>query len=706
LTVANRGEARATLHLLPTLWFRNTWIWGCRHDGCTAKPTIERNPQRRPGALAAWHESLGAYRCEFDHGPGGAAPTVLLTENETNTQKLYGHPQYTRYVKDAFHEYVVGGNAEAVSPRHRGTKAAMHYTFELDPGASATVKLRLCEAANERGRDFGAWFDGVFADRIAEADAFYATRINDRLDDDRRAIARQAYAGLFWSKQFYYYVVDDWLRGDPAMPPPAPARLKGRNHDWRHVFSRDVISMPDKWEYPWFAAWDLAFHMVAMAKVDPTFAKQQLIVLMREWYMHPNGQLPAYEYAFSDVNPPVHAWACWRVYKMTGRRGERDRTFLASAFQKLLLNFTWWVNRKDPHGRHLFAGGFLGLDNIGVFDRSTGLPTGGRLEQADGTAWMAFYCGTMLAMALELAESAPEYEDMASKFFEHFVAIVDAMNHLGGRGLWNEDDGFYYDKLNVDDQSIELRVRSMVGIIPLFAVEVLRGDRIDRLKGFRHRMDWFLENRKDLARHITYMQRQSGADHIDHYILAIPTPQRLERVLRYVLDPREFLSPFGVRSMSKVHGAEPFVLRCDDREHRVTYVPGESDTEMFGGNSNWRGPIWFPLNYLLIEALQRYHLFFGEGFKVECPTGSGHWLTLDQVADELAARLCRLFVRDEQGRRACHGGDRRYENDPHFRDLLLYHEYFHAESGRGCGASHQTGWTALIARLLEVAAGL
>jgi hypothetical protein len=495
-------------------------------------------------------------------------------------------------------------------------------------------------------------------------------------------------------------VVNDWLRGDSAQPPPPVDRMRGRNHDWTHLFNRDVISMPDKWEYPWYAAWDLAFHMIPFARLDAQFAKDQLLLFLREWYMHPNGQLPAYEFALGDVNPPVHAWACWRVYKMTGRRGDRDRHFLARTFQKLLLNFTWWVNRKDLHGHHLFAGGFLGLDNIGVFDRSKPLPTGGHLEQADGTAWMAFYCGTMLSMALELAQGDAAYEDLASKFFEHFVAISDAMNTLGGTGLWDEQDGFYYDRLHADGCTVPLRIRSMVGLIPLYAAEILEQDLIDRLPGFKKRLDWFLNNRCDLARHICYMDTKEHDGHA-HRLLSIPSRKRLERVLRYMLDESEFLSPYGIRAVSRVHKDQPYVFRVNGDEHWVDYVPGESNTGLFGGNSNWRGPIWFPVNFLLVEALERYHHFYGESFKVECPTGSARLLNLQEVAREIASRLARIFLPDDRGRRPCHGADPRFATDPHWRDLLLFHEYFHGDTGRGVGASHQTGWTALVARLIE-----
>jgi hypothetical protein len=492
----------------------------------------------------------------------------------------------------------------------------------------------------------------------------------------------------------------DWLEGDPQQPPPPPERLHGRNADWSHLYNRDVILMPDKWEYPWYAAWDLAFHMMPLADVDPDFAKQQLVLFLREWYMHPNGQLPAYEFNFSDVNPPVHAWACWRLYKMTGERGARDRLFLSRCFQKLIINFTWWVNRKDLEGKNIFAGGFLGLDNVGVFDRSKPLPSGGHLGQADGTAWMAFFCSTMLSIALELARDNPATEDMASKFFEHFVAITDAINQRGGIGLWDDKDGFYYDQLRLDGETIPLKVRSLVGLIPLLAVEVLDDDLVQRLPGFKKRMDWFLEHRPDLQALSSYYCC-AGQAGVGHRLLAIPSRERLERVLGYMLDENEFLSPYGIRSVSRFHKEHPYVLKMDGNEYRVDYEPGESSSNLFGGNSNWRGPIWIPTNYLLIEALERYHHFYQDTLLVEFPTGSGNKMNLQQVANQLSLRLTRIFLRDERGRRPFQGKDDRFADDPYWRDLLLFHEYFHGETGKGLGASHQTGWTALVIRLLE-----
>ena len=705
LHLDNRGPEDATLHVLPTLWFRNTWSWGRTGEGHTARPSLRRTA---PGVVTATHETLGTYRFFVaPHGNGSETP-LLFTENETNVARLYGVPNRGP-VKDAFHAHVVDGETGVLATTGEGTKCAAHYVLRVPSGGRETLTLRLVgdaesDAASEGFEPFGDAFDAVFRARREEADAFYATKLPARLDDDERNVARQAYAGLIFTKQFFHYVVSEWLEGDPAHPAPPAARLRGRNSEWKHLHDRDVISMPDKWEYPWYAAWDLAFHMIPFARIDPAFAKEQILLFLREWYMHPNGQIPAYEWNLGDVNPPVHAWAAWRVYKLTGERGTRDRQFLARVFHKLLLNFTWWVNRKDTEGNNLFGGGFLGLDNIGIFDRSKPLPTGGRLEQADGTAWMAFYCTTMLAIALELAREDPSYEDVASKFFEHFVAISDAMNTHGGSGLWDERDGFYYDQLLIDGRGgtphVEpMRIRSMVGIIPLFAAEVLDDALIASLPGFRKRMQWFLDNRPELARQLSY--KPGDAHHGGHRLLAIPSRERLTRVLHTVLDERELLSEWGVRSLSRAHRDAPFTLRADGQTFEVRYVPGESDTGMFGGNSNWRGPVWMPVNYLLIEALERYHHFYGDDFQIECPTGSGVFLNLSEVARELERRLTRIFLRDTEGRRPCHGEDGRFADDPHWRELVLFHEYFHGDTGRGLGASHQTGWTALVASCLE-----
>ena len=696
ITVANRGADPATLHLLPTVWFRNTWIWGDTHETLSVKPRIAHE---KDNLLTLTHETLGRFSFEIGPDPRGQTPTVLFTDNETNNRRLFNAENAGRYVTDGIHDYVVHGRVDAVNPKGFGTKAAPHYMLNLGPRESQVVTLHLY-AAEEPAHATRTGFDEIFARRIREADAFYDGVNPRQLTAKERNVVRQGYAGLLWSKQFYHYVVADWLSGDPATPQPPASRRRGRNSDWNHVYSRDVISMPDKWEYPWFAAWDLAFHMIPFARIDPEFAKQQLTLLLREWYMHPNGQIPAYEFAFRDVNPPVHAWAAWRVYKIAAMRGQRDRQFLESIFQKLLLNFTWWVNRKDADGRNIFSGGFLGLDNIGVFDRSKPLPTGGSLQQADGTAWMAFYCATMLSIALELAHHegtvCTAYEDMASKFFEHFVQIIDAMNTLGGTGLWNEEDGFYYDQIDLDHRVVPLKTRSMVGLLPLIAAEVLENDVIDRLPGFKKRFEWFLKNRRDLSRHISYGNKAKK-----HRLLAIPSRSRLTRVLQYMLDEGEFLSPYGLRSVSKFHEEQPFELRVDGEVHRVDYAPGESTTWLFGGNSNWRGPIWFPVNYLIVEALERYHHFYGDDLKVECPTGSGQWMNLGQVAGEIEKRLASIFLPDANGRRACHGDDARWANDPHWRDLVLFYEYFHGDNGRGVGAPHQTGWTALVIRNIK-----
>ncbi|HUW19172.1 MAG TPA: hypothetical protein VMW16_07720 [Sedimentisphaerales bacterium] len=698
VTACNRGPNVATLHLLPTLWFRNTWIWGCLHEGCTLKPIIKKVNQ---STLLAEHETLGVFVLAVGSGPHGEQPILLFTENETNTLRLFGVPNYTKYVKDAFHEYVIRGAKDAVNPDCRGTKASPYYLLNIPPTDRMQVRMRLVAEDKSGNEPFGPDFDRIFDRRIAESEAFYEKISPTALSDESRSVVRQAYAGLLWNKQFYHYIVEDWLRGDPNMPHPPDSRKHGRNCDWPHLFNRDLISVPDKWEYPWYASWDLAFHMIPFAGIDPHFAKRQLVLFLREWYMHPNGQIPAYEFALSDVNPPVHAWACWRVYKITAPRGKRDRKFLESTFQKLLLNFTWWVNRKDPAGKHVFSGGFLGLDNIGVLDRSKPLPTGGYLNQADATAWMAFYCGTMLAMALELALEEEAYEDMASKFFEHFIAISDAINTLGGTGLWHEQDGFYYDQLQFEDQIVPLRLRSIVGLIPLLAVEIIEQSTIDRLPGFRKRMRWFLENRKDLARYISCMSCTCAGDPNALYMLAIPSEHRLRMVLRYLLDESEFLSPFGIRSLSRIYQERPFSFWVGGREYKVEYSPGESNSGLFGGNSNWRGPIWFPINYLLVEALQRYDHYYGQTFLVEFPTGSGKLMALGQVARELCIRLTYVFLPDKAGRRPVHGNVKKFAQDPHWQQLSLFYEYFNSETGQGAGASHQTGWTALVTRCFQ-----
>lgn len=702
VTITNRGPEAATIHVLPTLWFRNTWVWGCEHEGCDMRPDMRM--VSRPGkavrdrkvqAVKTEHETLGNYTwVAGEHPDTGEVPDMLFTENHTNHEKLFGEKNRTPYHKDAFHRYVVDGETAALNAKQYGTKSAAHYKLDIPAGGSKTLKLRLFPSDQERqtavDQELGPEaFDVVFDARIRDADEFYGVVIPENVSAENQLVSRQAYAGLLWTKQFYHYIIDAWLNGDPDTRTPPAERQTGRNSDWPHLFARDILSMPDKWEYPWFAAWDTAFHMLPFCRIDPDFAKRQLDKFLREWYMHPNGQIPAYEFAFGDVNPPVHAWAVWRVYKMTAARGKRDRLFLASCFQKLLINFTWWVNRKDPNGNHLFAGGFLGLDNIGVFDRSQELKGGRQLIQSDATAWMAFYSNIMMSMAMELADddNSPHsmaYADMASKFFEHFVSIADAINDIGDDGLWDEKDGIYYDQLKTKDQSEPIRIRSLVGLMPLIAVETYKQERIDRLPGFKRRMEWFLKNRGDLRKRIAFMANDQDSDTArgDMLLLAMPSRERLRRVMKYLLDEEEFLSPYGIRSVSKYHEKHPYTLDLDGEKMSVKYTPGESDTRMFGGNSNWRGPVWFPINYLILEALQRYHHFYGETFTVECPTGSGNWVTLDKAAQEIERRLIKLCPPDEEGR-------------------VLFYEYFHGDTGRGLGASHQTGWTALVARCIE-----
>ncbi|HMN96987.1 MAG TPA: glucosidase [Phycisphaerales bacterium] len=692
LTVANRGPEPATLHLLPTLWFRNTWAWGRTSDGYWPKGSLSAHPQ---GGVAIEHVALGRFRWFIEAASDGTAPKLVWTENETNTLR-HGGTGDDRRKKDAFHLWLVEGRDDALSKEPRGTKVAAAYRLEVPAGGEVVLRARLVQESEAGGEPFGKAFDECFATRIAEADAFYETRISHRLAPEQRRISRLAYAGLLWSKQFYNYVVSEWLDGDPTQPPPPPSRAAVRNADWRHLFNRDIISMPDTWEYPWYAAWDLAFQLVAMSSVDHDFAESQLILFLREWYMHPAGQLPAYEFAFGDSNPPVHAWAAFVVHSMASMHGRGDRIFLERCFQKLLINFTWWVNRKDTRGRNLFAGGFLGLDNIGIFDRSHPPPGDFVLDQADGTAWMAFYCLVMLGIALELADQSPAYEDVASKFFEHFVAIADAINGFAGTGLWDEEDGFYYDAVEVGGSRQLLRTRSIVGLLPIIAFGVLPRRIIERLPDFSRRMRWFLENRADLGESITYC---ASKEHV--MMLALASRPRLERVLRYLLDENEFLSPHGIRALSRYHLEHPFIVHADGHELRVDYEPGESTSSMFGGNSNWRGPIWFPVNFLLIRALNRYHDFYGETFRIECPTGSGTMMTLREVARELARRITGLFLPDATGRRPCHGDRTRFATDPLWKDLVHFHEYFHGDDGRGLGAEHQTGWTALVATLLE-----
>ncbi|MGH8046748.1 MAG: MGH1-like glycoside hydrolase domain-containing protein, partial [Chthoniobacterales bacterium] len=685
VTVHNRGAEAATIHLLPQLVFRNTWSW--KHDA--PKPRIETDGN----VLKATHPDLAEYRFHAESVDGW-----LFTENETNAQRLYGQ-QAEGYFKDAFHEAVIHGNRDAVNPANAGTKAAAHFIREIPAGGSIQIRASLRPAAD--GDPFGA-FDEVLRNRRAEADAFYAELQKGIADEDARLVQRQALAGMIWSKQYFYYDIPEWLNGDPTQPSPPEGRKHGRNAEWSHLNNADIISMPDKWEYPWYAAWDLAFHTVAFALVDPDFAKSQLLLMTREWYMHPNGQLPAYEWAFGDVNPPVHAWATWRVFEMDREKagGPGDLAFLERVFHKLMLNFTWWVNRKDAQGRNIFQGGFLGLDNIGVFDRSAPLPTGGHINQADGTSWMAMYSLNLMRIALELAQHNPVYEDIATKFFEHFLHIAEAMNNIGesGIGLWCDEDKFYYDVLNLPDgHMVPLKVRSMVGLIPLYAVEVLEPELLAKVPAFAERLKWFLNYRPDLAKLVS---RWQDAGMGDTHLLSLLRGHRMKCLLRRMLDETEFLSAYGVRAISKFHEANPYVFGCCGNEVGVSYQPGESESGLFGGNSNWRGPIWMPVNFLLIESLRRFHRYYGDDFKIECPTGSGVFLSIAEVADELSRRLTQLFLRNKDGHRAVFHGNERMQTDPHFRDHVLFHEYFHGDTGRGVGASHQTGWTGLVANLL------
>jgi len=704
IRLVNRGPEEATIQLLPHLWFRNTWSW----DAKVARPQLRRVASLKAKGGDSSHACAAVIEAAHDvYGERylycEGEPELLFTENDTNTQRLYGTPDGA-FAKDGINEYVVGGVSSAVNPEGRGTKAAARYVLTIEPGGERVVRLRFTEEPpSSVDESFGEEFERTFEARRREADEFYASVIPEHLSEDAKRVMRQSFAGLLWSKQFYHYVVKQWLDGDPAQPPPPEERRRGRNCDWKHLYNSDVLSMPDKWEYPWFAAWDLAFHCVPLALVDPDFAKEQLILMLREWYMHPNGQLPAYEWNFSDVNPPVHAWAALRVYKIEKKRrdGVGDCAFLERVFHKLMLNFTWWVNRKDTEGNNIFEGGFLGLDNIGVFDRSKPLPSGGHLEQSDGTSWMAMYTLNLLAIAMELAREDPTYEDVASKFWEHFVYIAYAMNNVGpdNYSLWDEREGFYYDVLHTRDGAhFPLKVRSMVGLIPLFAVETLDSEVVNRLPGFKKRMEWFVENRPDLTDNVACMKTPGMQE---RRLLAVADGERLRRVLRLMLDEREFLSPYGVRSLSRRHLADPFVLTLDGEEHRVDYDPAESTTGLFGGNSNWRGPVWFPANYLIIESLQKFHYYFGDDFRVECPTGSGRMLSLWEVASELSRRLSRLFLRDDEGRRPVFGGSLKFQRDPHWRDHLLFYEYFHGDNGTGLGASHQTGWTGLVAKLLQ-----
>ncbi len=697
ITAVNRGPEAAALHVLPHLWFRNRWSWG--YDA--ARPELQALAEGNGAAVHARDKHLGE-RWWYVSVEGADPPPVLFTENETNNERLFGVANGSPYVKDGIDEAVVHGRMDRVNPAQTGTKAAAHARAVIPPGETFTVQVRF---ANAPLPEPFADFDAVFDQRIEEADAFYASIQNPNLTEDERRVQRQAFAGLMWSKQFYHFSIELWLDGDPATPPPPEARKHGRNHDWAHLHNMDVVSMPDKWEYPWYAAWDLAFHMLPVAMIDPEWAKRQLILMTREWYMHPNGQLPAYEWAFGDVNPPVHAWAAWRVYKIARNvTGKADTVFLEKIFHKLLLNFTWWVNRKDRDGNSIFEGGFLGLDNIGVFDRSATLPTGGHLEQADGTAWMGMYCLNMLAISLELARTKPAYEDVATKFFEHFVYIAHAINTAYGKtGLWDEADGFFYDVLHTpDDHQFPLKICSFVGLSPLFAVETLEPEVLAKLPRFRQRMNWFLKHRAHLLGDLCLLIEPGASGRC---LLSLVDDRQLARVMERMLDPAQFLSDYGLRALSKAHEAVPYTFPVDGQTLSVAYEPAESSTGLFGGNSNWRGPLWFPLNYLMIESLQKFDYYYGETLKVAMPRGSGRQVTLGEAATELSRRLTRLFLRDEAGRRPFYGAVDYFQNDPHWRDYILFYEFFHGDTGAGVGASHQTGWTALVAKLIQQSGG-
>jgi hypothetical protein len=697
ISVTNCGPEAAPIHILPTLWFRNTWSWG-RDD---RRPRITRGASlrdqgRQVGTLLATHWELGEYILYCS-----GADELLFTENETNRERLYGAMSSTPYVKDAFHTYVVSGRQEAVNPAFSGTKAAAWYKRTVNAGETITFDLRLASMLDAHPLEAPlAACDWLLAQRKGEADEFYNAVLPEHLSADAKLVARQAFAGMLWSKQYYHYVVTDWLEGDPAQPAPPPQRWEGRNHEWTHFFTRDVISMPDKWEFPWFASWDLGFHCRTLAYVDPQLAKDQILLMLREWYMHPNGQIPAYEWNFGDVNPPILPLAARAVFETERQRtGVADYAFIERVFQKMLLNFTWWVNRKDAFGKNIFQGGFLGMDNIGVFDRDN-LPPGYLLGQADGTSWMAAFAKSMLSAALLLAERDPIYEDVASKFWEHYIYIANAMNSREDpqRSLWDEQDGFFYDHLFTPERErFPVRARTMVGFVPMFGVTAVPAATFDRYPAFKRRRQWFIDHRPDLVDSVGPMIIPGANNNL---IVGLVRTDQLRRMLAYMLDEDEFLSPFGVRAVSRYHRDHPLILDLGGQEYRLDYEPGESMTDLFGGNSNWRGPIWMPVNFLILQALEQYHQYYGESFRVECPTGSGRMVTLDQVAAELARRLACIFLLDEDGKRAVFGSNQMFNADPHWRDLIPFHEYFHGDTGRGCGTSHQTGWTGLIAQIL------
>ena len=689
VTIHNRGPEPAPLHLLPTLWFRNTWSW----KAGAPKPNL----RAVDGGIHASHPELGDYTLYCD-----GAPELLFTENESNLDRLWGQPNASPWVKDAFHQYAISGHREAVNPAQTGTKAAARYALDVPAGGSTVVRLRL--TATPAAEPFGESFDATVTARRADADEFYQRITPHTLSEDERRVHRQALAGMLWSKQYYLFDVDTWLKEHEAHPLLGTAHRTVRNAEWFHMFNGDIISMPDKWEYPWFAAWDLAFHTIALALVDFDFAKEQLLLMLRSLYAHPNGQIPAYEWNFSDVNPPVHAWATLFLYKIERDLGREDLRFLERSFQGLTLNFNWWLNRKDPQGRNVFAGGFLGLDNIGVFDRSAPLPTGGSLEQADGTAWMAFYCQNMIEMALILADHDPGYEEYAFSYLQHFMWIAYAMDRIGDQHdeMWDEADGFYYDVLRLPDgTATRLKVRSMVGLLPLCATTMFEPDTVANHPRLMELVQLLRERYPEVVAQVA--PTQEGYIGFGERRLLYPlSKKRLERVLAYLLDENEFLSPYGIRSLSRYHQNHPFVFEAGGQVNTVAYLPAESNTGMFGGNSNWRGPVWMPVNGLIVRGLLNLYFFYGDDFTVECPTGSGQRMTLFEVARELSRRLASIFLRDASGRRPVYGATARFQEDPHWRDLILFYEYFHGDNGAGLGASHQTGWTGIIARLLDI----
>ncbi len=701
IRAANRGPDTAPLHLLPSLWFRNTWIWGNGTEDETERPEIFLEDNR----VHTMHNTLDSYQFMVDEPDGIRETEWLFTENETNQERLFDAENIVETVKDAFHRHIVRNERGTVNPNGLGTKVARHVRVEIPAGEEVELKARLVQSRSAPDQPFDEDFHTCFETRRREADAFYDRVIPNELNEEETDISRQAYAGLLWNKQFYYYDVQQWLEGDENFVGPPEDRGEVRNADWKHLYNRDIISMPDKWEFPWYAVWDLAFHMISFSRIDLPFAKHQLTMFLKERYMHPNGAVPAYEINFSDANPPVYAWAVWRVYQQTKEQGDPDLDFLAHCFQKLMLNFTWWVNRTDEEGNHIFSGGFLGLDNIGVFDRAKEFKDERYLEQADATAWVAFFATIMLQMAIELAQESEKgfFEEMVSKFYDHYLAIADAFNDLGGSGLWNDQDQFYYDHLHVSGDLFPVNVRSLVGLMPLIAVRPLEEEAIQNLPEFKEHMTWLQNQRRDVIRTITCETVENGSSlcNADYQLLALPTRERLESVLEYMLDEEEFLSPHGIRSLSKHHAEKPYRFELGGEIHEISYEPGESKDAYYGGNSNWRGPVWFPTNFLLIEALDRYHRFYQDSLTVEFPTGSGNEMNLKEVAFELNDRLVDLFRRDQNGRRPCHGDEQRYADDPHWNDLILFYENFHGDTGRGCGASHQTGWTALVAQCLE-----